>query len=158
MTTELTTGNLSLPRDSATGLILPLSRSLGSRALTEHSAMVALELEVMAKKMDRFGWERDRGTAAHDRLVIDWMEALRDFPLDEVRAACREWVREYPRKMPNEGDIRALVMAAREGAAREHRQREAAKASVDQLPPATPDMEARAALVAEVLGKTERIG
>jgi hypothetical protein len=75
--------------------------------------MVALELEVMAKKMDRFGWERDRGSAAHDRLVSDWMDVLCDYPLDEVKAACREWVASNPRKMPNEGDILGLIGKAR---------------------------------------------
>lgn len=67
--------------------------------------MVALELEVLAKKFDRFGWERDRGSAAHDRLVSDWMDALHDYPLDEVRRACADAVRESPDRMPNEGHI-----------------------------------------------------
>jgi hypothetical protein len=75
--------------------------------------MVAFELEVLAKKLDRFGWERDRQTAAHDRLVMDWMLALQDYPLSEVQAACRAWVSENPRKMPNEGDILAQIGAAR---------------------------------------------
>lgn len=75
--------------------------------------MVALELEVMAKKLDRFGWERDRGTAAHDRMVTDWMDALQDYPLDEVQAACRAHVLAKPRVMPNEGDIVVQIMDAR---------------------------------------------
>lgn len=75
--------------------------------------MVALELEVMAKKMDRFGWDRDRGSMAHDRLIADWMDALQDYPLNEVQAACRAWVQENPRRMPNEGDIRGKILSAR---------------------------------------------
>jgi hypothetical protein len=75
--------------------------------------MIAVELEVMAKKYDRFGWDRDRNTPVHDRLVMDWIAALRDFPLDEVRAACAAWVRDKPRQMPNEGDIRGKVIEAR---------------------------------------------
>ncbi len=67
--------------------------------------MVGLELEVMAKKMDRFGWERDRGTAAHDRVVADWMNALSDYPLDEVKEACRRHVQDRPNTMPHEGHI-----------------------------------------------------
>ncbi|MFV0383369.1 hypothetical protein [Paracoccus sp. (in: a-proteobacteria)] len=78
-----------------------------------HQAMVALELEIMAKKMDRFGWDRERGSAAHDRLVRDWIDVLMDYPLTEVRAACRLWVLEAPRRMPNEGDIRAIVIRER---------------------------------------------
>lgn len=72
----------------------------------------------MAKKMDRFGWERDRGSMVHDRIVTDWMDALQDFPLDEVKSACRAWVAKNPRRMPNEGDIRLEVMALRAEAAR----------------------------------------
>lgn len=104
------------PTDPVTGLILPLSKSLGSRDLATHRAMVALELEVVAKKMDRFGWEKDRNSTSHDRLMTDWMDALMDFPLVEVQTACRLWVQENPRKMPNEGDIRAIVLRQRQRA------------------------------------------
>ena len=95
------------------GLTLPLSKSLGSQDLAKHRSMVAVELEVLAKKMDRFGWDRDRNSPAHDRLVIDWMDALQDYPLDEIRAACREAVISKPNTMPNEGHIVAKIMEAR---------------------------------------------
>jgi len=94
---------------AANGLTLPLRKFLGSQALMEHRAMVALELEVLAKKLDRFGWDRDRNSPAHDRLVIDWMDALQDYPLDEVQSACRQWVLENPRRMPNEGDVLGVI-------------------------------------------------
>lgn len=77
--------------------------------------MVALELEVLAKKLDRFGWDRDRGTAAHDRIILDWMDALEAFPLEEVRAACKALVLESPRRMPNEGDVVQRIKDARAG-------------------------------------------
>lgn len=75
--------------------------------------MVAVELEVLAKKFDRFGWDRDMGSAAHDRMIIDWMDALQDYPLDEVRAACRAAVIESPNRMPNEGHVLAKILNAR---------------------------------------------
>ena len=75
--------------------------------------MVALELEVLAKKVDRFGWERDRGSAAHDRVMMDWMNALQDYPLDEVQAACAAAILAKPDKMPNEGHVVAQIKAAR---------------------------------------------
>jgi hypothetical protein len=102
----------ALPR-AANGLTLPLSRSLGLQDLQAHRAMLALELEVLSKKVDRFGWDRDRNSPSHDRLVIDWMDALHDFPLDEVRAACRAFVAKNPGKMPNEGHILAMIDGAR---------------------------------------------
>lgn len=101
------------PRDSKTGLTLPLRTFLGSQDLAKHRAMVAVELEVMAKKMDRFGWDRDKGSYAHDRILTDWMDALQDYPLGEVKAACAAAVLANPNKMPNEGHIVAQIMAAR---------------------------------------------
>jgi hypothetical protein len=117
--THGSSGAADLPRDPATGLILPLSRSLASQDLVKHRAMVALELEVIAKKLDRFGWERDRGSAAHDRLILDWMDALQDYPLDEIRAACRASVIANPNRTPNEGHIvHEITLARREAALR----------------------------------------
>lgn len=113
MTTALRNLPDALPTDPRTGLTLPLSRSLGSQDLSKHRAMIALELEVLAKKFDRFGWERDRGTPAHDRQLLDWMDALQDYPLDEVRSACRAAVAENPNRMPNEGHVLAAISAAR---------------------------------------------
>lgn len=75
--------------------------------------MVAVELEVLAKKFDRFGWERDRGSVAHDRMVTDWMDALCDYPLDEIKAACVAEVLDNPNKMPNEGHILSKIKQAR---------------------------------------------
>lgn len=78
-------------------------------------------MEVLAKKFDRFGWDRDRGSAAHDRMVCDWMDALQDYPLDEVRAACRAAVLSNPNRMPNEGHVRAEIINARKRAAAQYR-------------------------------------
>lgn len=75
--------------------------------------MVAVELEVLAKKFDRFGWDRDRGSAVHDRMLTDWMNALQDYPLDEVQKACAAAVRENPNRMPNEGHIIAQIQSMR---------------------------------------------
>lgn len=112
MTTALAAAN-GLPMDQRTGLTLPLSKSLDWQELGKHRAMVAVELEVLAKKMDRFGWERDRGSMAHDRMLVDWMDALQDYPLSEVKAACVAAVIANPNKMPNEGHIVSQIMAAR---------------------------------------------
>ena len=120
MTTELSKTTDSPPTDAKTGLTLPLSKHLGSRALAEHRAMLAMECEFLAKKFDRFGWERERNTPSQDRQKLDFMDALQDYPLAEVQAACKSAVLATPSKMPNEGHIRqhihkarALIVAAR---------------------------------------------
>ena len=101
-----------LPR-AANGLILPLSKSLDSSALATHQARVALELEVLAKKTDRYGWERDRGTMAHDQMMGDWIDALQDFPLEEVREGIKAAMDEKHGKMPNEREVLFQVHKAR---------------------------------------------
>lgn len=45
--------------------------------------------------------------------MLDWISALEQFTPDEIRMACREWVRENPRRRPNFGDIRGLILDAR---------------------------------------------
>lgn len=67
----------------------------------------------MAKKMDRFGWDRDRGTMAHDRMITDWMDALQQYPLNEVKAACRRYILDNPKQMPNEGHVIAMINTLR---------------------------------------------
>lgn len=81
--------------------------------MAKHRAMLAMECEYLAKKFDRFGWERERNTPAQDRQKLDFMDALQDFPLSEVQDACRAAVLANPNKMPNEGHVRAEVMKAR---------------------------------------------
>jgi len=76
--------------------------------------MVALELEVLAKKMDRFGWDRDRNTPAQDRLILDWMDTLQDYPLDEVKKAITACLDARPSRIPNERDVLFHVLKARE--------------------------------------------
>ena len=101
-----------LPR-AANGLTLPLSKSLELSALAKHQAQVALELEVLAKKTDRYGWERDRGTVAHDQMMGDWIDALQDFPLGEVQEAIKAAMDEKRGKMPNEREVLFQVHKAR---------------------------------------------
>lgn len=93
--------------------------------MAKHRAAVATELEALAKKFDRFGWDRDRGTVAQDRIITDWMDALQDFPIHEIRAACKRCVLDNPNRMPNEGHVRAAILEARrEAVARMPRQPE----------------------------------
>jgi hypothetical protein len=91
----------------------PLSKSLDSPDLDKHRALVAFELEVLSKKVDRFGWDRDRNTPAQDRQLVDWMDALQDYQLDEVQRACKIAIEDNPNKCPNEGHIKAIILRNR---------------------------------------------
>ena len=97
-----------------TSTVTPLlSKRLDSQELAKHKATISMELEVLAKKFDRFGWDRDRGSYAQERQLTDWMNALQDYPLREVQAACAASVLSNPNKMPNEGHVKAKILAAR---------------------------------------------
>lgn len=71
-------------------------------------------MEVLAKKLDRFGWDRDRGSAIQDRLILDWMDTLQDYPLDEIRAAITACLDARPKQVPNERDVLFQILKARE--------------------------------------------
>lgn len=104
--------SLTIPK-LPNGLTPLLSKSLDSQALAKHRALVAFELEVMAVSLDRFGWQRDRGKPAQDRMVTDWMDVLQDYPVDEIAAACRQAVLDNPNKMPNYGHVRKQIIKER---------------------------------------------
>ncbi len=134
--------------------LTPLLRTfLGSQELAKHKATLGVELEVLAKKFDRFGWDRDKGSAAHDRLIADWMNALQDYPLEEVQAACAKAVLDNPNKMPNEGHIREQIEKAR--AAVVARMPKSAKPEVQRE---VVSGEAATAIMAEVGIKLKRFG
>lgn len=100
-----------------TNAVTPLlSKHLGSQELAKHKATLSMELEVLAKKFDRFGWDRDRGSYAQERQLTDWMNALQDYPLGEVQQACAAAVLSNPNKMPNEGHVRQQITKARQKA------------------------------------------
>lgn len=103
----------NLPRDPQTGLMQSLKTSLGSSDFKKHKALVAFELECLSSKYNRYGWERDRGSPMHSRMITDWIDTLAEFSISEIQKACQAAVLENPNKMPNEGHIRAKIMQTR---------------------------------------------
>lgn len=115
---------------------------------------MALELEVLAQKYSLFGWGSGRGAAAHDRLLTDWIEVLADYPLEEILAACRFYVAENPKKMPNEGHIKEIVLRERYKALQRNKPMPESEPS---RPPQTKEEKARmAALVAKSFPAVKR--
>lgn len=113
MTQELAIPTDHLKKDLETGLTLPLPTQLGSQELSEHHALIIVEMEILAKKFDRYKWNEERGTHVQDQMILDFVKALEDYPIDEIREACRACVLNNPKKMPNEGHIRQQVIKAR---------------------------------------------
>ena len=90
-----------------------LTKSLSPQDLDDHRRKVGILLEVMSRKMDRYGWDK-MDSGVRTILRKDGMDALADYPLQEIQAARKQWVLENPSKMPNEGHIAAIINANRD--------------------------------------------
>lgn len=66
----------------------------------------------MSRKLDRFGWDQMDPTI-RTRLRADWANALADFTVDEVQAACREALRGKASEAMNEERIAAIIQRNR---------------------------------------------
>lgn len=89
-----------------------MTKSLPPHELERHRAALGLELEVMSRKLDRFGWDQMDPTI-RTRLRADWADALADFTIDEVQAACREALGGKPAEAMNEERIAGIVQRNR---------------------------------------------
>lgn len=74
--------------------------------------MVGLELEVISRKVDRFGWDAMNGHV-RQRLIADWISALADFTLEEIGAATREILAGDPREAVNEQKVCRVILRHR---------------------------------------------
>ena len=94
------------------GLTPLLTKSLTPSALDKHCANVCTIMEVMVRKYDKFGWDR-LPEGMRKMIRQDWLHALSDYSVSEVRAACRKHTIEMPNKVPNEGHILEQIIKAR---------------------------------------------
>ena len=58
-------------------------------------------------------WKDTPSGLVKDGIMRQWMNALHDFTQDEIDNACGEWVLSNPRRKPNEGHIRELIIQMR---------------------------------------------
>lgn len=126
--------------------------------MLKHRAMVGFEMEVMASKVDKFGWHRDRGTAIAERLLTDWMDALQDYPLDEIQSACAYAIEENPSKMPHEGYVYKIIMRERAKVAALNSKQESKPKQERQAEPSEEEKQRVADYVAAAGFKPKRFG
>ena len=69
-------------------------------------------MEVMVRKHDKFGWDQ-MNAGMRQMIREDWLACLSDYPVAEVRTACRLHTQEAPSKVPNEGHIKAIILRER---------------------------------------------
>lgn len=107
-----THGNFQQVARLPNGLMPLLTKSLQPHDLDNHRAAVCLIMETMVRKHDKFGW--DQMNAGMRKMIReDWLAALADYPVGEVRTACRKHTQELPNKVPNEGHILSQIINAR---------------------------------------------
>ena len=137
-----------------TGITPLLTKSLPPQELDKHRANVCLVMEVMVRKHDKFGWDQ-MNAGMRQMIREDWLAVLSDYPVDEVRAACRLHTQEQPNKVPNEGHIKAIIVRER-GKVLAAMPKQAAPEPA-RHEPTTTEKKRVAAMVAE-FAKSKRVG
>lgn len=77
---------------------------------------VNFELEVVSIKFGRYNWT-NLPEKIKQRLLDDWTDVLRVFPVAEVRRGIRDCLEVKPDRCPNEHQVRAAIMKRRGKAA-----------------------------------------
>ena len=98
--------------NKSNGIAPLLTKSLPQHELDKHRADVCLVMEVMVRKHDKFGWDR-MNSGMRQMIREDWLAALSDYPVKEMREACRLHTLETPNTVPNEGHIKAIILRER---------------------------------------------
>ena len=69
-------------------------------------------METLVRKHDKFGWDQ-MNIGMRQMIREDWLAALAEYSVEEVRAACRQHTIDAPNKVPNEGHIKAIIVKGR---------------------------------------------
>ena len=80
----------------------------------KHRAFIGVRVEAL---LDGY-WQNRPSDIVKAEIIMDWMDALEAFTPDEIRNACRDWLKNNPRRKPNTGDIRGLILADRQAVVR----------------------------------------
>lgn len=131
-----------------------LTKSLPPQELDKHRANVCMVMEVMVRKHDKFGWDQ-MNAGMRQMIREDWLAVLSDYPVDEVRGACRLHTQEQPNKVPNEGHIKAIIVRERGKVLAAMPRREVVE---PRRPDPSADEKARVAQMVAELGAAKRAG
>lgn len=121
------------------------SKVLNDDDLTRHRAYIAVKAQAL---MGRY-FQLPQDELVKREILLGWMDMLQDFTREEIDAACKQYLIDYPRTRPHEGLIAGLINAKR-------RQYLASLPKPDVAPSAprkNPDPEFRKKFAAEVLGR-----
>ncbi len=75
----------------------------------KHRLWIGLRVEAL---LDGY-WQNRPDESVKAEIVGDWIDGLEAFTPEEIRDACRVWLRDHPRQKPNVGDVSRLVQYER---------------------------------------------
>lgn len=127
--------NTPQTREDLQALMKPVKERFDPQQEAQNAAVVAFELEVVSTKVDRFGW-RDLSERMKQRLIDDWTDVLRKYPIAEVRRGIGDCLKDNPKRCPNEHEVEAKVIKRRAEA-------------MERLPRTAPPTEERAEITDE---------
>ena len=121
------------------------SQIMSDNDLTVHRAYIAVKAQAL---MGRY-FQLPQDDLIKREILLGWMDMLQDYPRDEIDAACKQYLIDYPRTRPHEGLIKGILDTKR-------RHRLAAMPKAPSEPPKprkNPDPEFRKKFAQEVLGR-----
>lgn len=87
------------------------AQSLSPQQCAEHRAWIGVRVEALLIDY----WREKPSDLVKAEILADWMDALQNFTPDEIRRACRDYLSGSDcQRKPKPGDIRALVIKARQ--------------------------------------------
>lgn len=89
--------------------ILHFGQSLQPPERFKHRAWIGVRVEAL---LDGY-WTARPSDPVREQIMLDWIDVLDQFTRDEITRACRQWVSDNPRRKPNFGDIRQVILQER---------------------------------------------
>ena len=123
----------------------PQSRIMDDNQLTRHRAYIAVKAQAL---MSRY-FQLPQDELVTREIMLGWMDMLQDYTRDEIDAACKQYLIDYPRTRPHEGLVRDLIQKAR----REYLAALPKAPEPEEPPRRHPDPEERKRIAEEILGK-----
>lgn len=75
----------------------------------EHRGRIGVEVRIILNGY----WQPDEGTEMQKAVLAHWLDALEDWPLDQVRGALISWQMDNPNRRPNPGHIVQMLKKRR---------------------------------------------
>lgn len=88
-----------------------MTLSLRPQELKEHRAAIGVEVEAALNNGGY--WREPSSDLVKLKMLLKWMDALQNYTMEEIENAFAKHVLSNPRRKPNEGLIRELIITGR---------------------------------------------